>query len=265
MGAARRIPLTTGNGSSPRLGPGYLVYVSSKGLSDSVWKLQDGLATELWSAPEARLIGAPAIRRDGRRIAFSVRRGRQTMLCTVNADGTDARIFGSTLELQGAPAWAPDGESISVAAAVDRTPRLFTVPLDGRPPVPFVGEHSIDPAWSPDGSFVAFSGADVGTTFPVKAVKADASPHPLPALTLTRGARHLSFLPHGRSLVVLRGDIRHKNLFLVDLETGAERQVTDLAPGFDVRDFDVSPDGREVVLEQEREHSDIVLIEVPPR
>ena len=38
--AARRIPLTTGNGSSPRLGTDYLLYVSSKGASDSIWKLQ---------------------------------------------------------------------------------------------------------------------------------------------------------------------------------------------------------------------------------
>jgi Tol biopolymer transport system component len=261
MSAARRIPLTTGNGSSPRLGPGYLVYVSSKDVSDRLWKLEDGAATELWSAPEARIIDAPAIRRDGRRIAFAFRQGGQTMLCTMNADGTDARIVTRALQLQGTPAWTPDGLSLTVAGVVDGTPRLFTVPLDGRPPVPLASGHAVDPAWSPAGDLVAFSGPDVGTTFPIKAVKADGSPYRLPALTLTRGARHLSFLPEGRSLLVLRGGIRHKNLWLVDLDTGAERQVTDFAPGFDVRDFDLSPDGRELVLEQVREYSDIVLIE----
>jgi len=265
MSAARRIPLTTGNGSSPRLGPGYLLYVSSKGASDSIWKLQGGMATELWSAPEAQVIGAPAIARDGRRIAFSIRRSGQTMLYVVNADGTDARIVTTSLELKGAPAWAPDGQSITVAALVDGIPRLFGVPLDGRSPAPFVAEHSADPAWSPDGDIVAYSGADVGTTFPVKAVKADASAYRLPALTLTRGARHLSFMPQRRALVVLRGEIRHKNLWLIDLETGVERQVTDLAPDFEVRDFDVSPDGREIVLEQAQQHSDVVLIELPRR
>ncbi len=44
-----------------------------------------------------------------------------------------------------------------------------------------------------------------------------------------------------------------------------ERQVTDLPPDFDLRDFDVSPDGRELVLEQVQEHSDVVLIERPLR
>jgi len=264
MSTARRIPLTTGNGSSPRLGPGYLVYVSSKGTSESLWKLQDGLATELWSAPESRVLGAPAIRRDGQRIAFSVRQGGQTVLCVVNADGSDARIVTRALALRGAPAWAPDG-TVTAAAVVDGTPRLFTVPVDGRSPAPFLAEPSVDPVWSPGGDLVAFSGADVGTTFPVRAARPDGSAHPLPALTLTRGARHLAFLPEQRSLLVLRGGIRHKNLWLVDLATGAERQVTDLAPDFDLRDFDVSPDGRELVLEQVQEHSDIVLIELARR
>ena len=129
---ARRIPLTTGNGSSPRLGAGYLLYVSSKGASDSIWKLQGDRATELWSAPDARIVGGPAIARDGRRIAFSIRQNGQTLLYVANADGTDARIVTRSLELQGAPAWTPDGQSITVAAVVDGIPRLFNVPLDGR-------------------------------------------------------------------------------------------------------------------------------------
>jgi len=141
MSAAHRIALTTGNGSLPRLGPDYLLYVSSKGASDSLWKLQGGTATELWSAPETRIIGAPAVRRDGRRIAFSVDQRGQTTLYVVNPDGTDARVVTSALKLRGAPAWTPDGVAITVASVVDDLPRLFKVPLDGRFPTPFVAEH----------------------------------------------------------------------------------------------------------------------------
>jgi Tol biopolymer transport system component len=263
--APRRIALTTGSGSSPRLGAGYLLYVSSKGESDSIWKLHGDAATELWSAPETRIIGAPAIARDGRRIAFSARRNRQTSLYVANADGTNARVVTRSLELHGTPAWAPDGQSITVAAVVNGAPRLFSVPLDGRSPVLFVEEQSVDPVWSPDGDLVVYSGPDIGTTFPVKAVTRDARASPLPGLTLSRGSRRLSFMPGGRSLVVLRGEIERKNLWSIDLETGAERQLTNFAPDFIVRDFDISPDGREVVVEQVQEHSDIVLIEVPRR
>jgi Tol biopolymer transport system component len=265
MSAARRIPLTTSNGSSPRSGAGYLLYVASKGTGDSIWKLQDDKSTEVWSAPNARIIGGPAIARDGRRIAFSVRQDGQTLLYAANADGTDVRIVGRSLDLEGAPAWMPDGQAITVAVKVDRTPRLFTVPLNGREPTPLVGAHSVDPVWSPDGELVAFSGADIGTTFEVKTAKVDGSASDFPPRTLTRGGRHMTFMPGRRALVVLRGAIRHKNLWLIDLETGAEHQLTDLPPEFEVRDFDVSPDGREVVLERVQEQSDLVLIERPGR
>jgi dipeptidyl aminopeptidase/acylaminoacyl peptidase len=258
---ARRISLTTGSGSSPRLGAGYLLYVSSKGESDSIWKLQGELATELWSAPETRIIGAPALARDGLRIAFSTRRDRQTSLHVTNADGTNMRIVTSALELQGAPAWAPDGRSITVAAVVDGAPRLFNVPLNGGAPSALVKEHSSDAAWSSDGGLVVYSGPDVGTTFPIKAVTPSGTAFPLPVLSLTRGARHLAFLAGSRTLAVLRGQMGHKNLWLIDLATGAERQLTNFGPEFIVRDFDISPDGRELVVEQVQEQSDLVLIE----
>jgi Tol biopolymer transport system component len=261
--AARRILLTTGSGFFPRFGPDYLVYVVRNNAGDSIWKLQGEAATEMWNSADARIIAAPAITADGRRVAFSIREAGQTLLCVMNADGTGFRTLARSLELQGAPVWAPDGRSITSAAIDQRVPRLFNVPLDGGAPTPFVREHSLDPAWSSDGSFVVFSGPDIGTTFPLKAATPDATAYPLPTLTLTRGARHLRFLPGRQALVVMRGEIRHKDLWLIDLKTSTERQLTHLAPDFEMRDFDISPDGREAVLEQVQEHSDIVQLDIP--
>jgi Tol biopolymer transport system component len=259
--AATPIPLTTGRGFSPRLGPGYLLYVSSKGAGDGIWKLANGAATELWSAADARIIGGPEVAPDGHRVAFSVARRGRTLLYVMNADGTNARVVTESLELRGAPAWTPDGQSITSAVDVNGTPHLFQISLQGAP-VPLVREYALDPVWSPGGEFVVYSGADVGTTFPVRAVTAGASPHPIPNLTLTRGARRLRFFSGRRTLVVMRGEIQHKNLWLIDLDTRAERQLTNLPSDFNVRDFDVSPDGREIVLERVQEHSDVVLIDL---
>ena len=258
-----RIPLTTSSGFSPRLGPNYLLYVSDTGTSASIWKRVSETDTELWSGQSARVIGGPAISPDGTHVAFSVQQHGQTFLYTVQTDGTNARVVATSLALQGAPAWAPDGQSITSGADDHGVPHLFRVPLDGRSPASLVQEYSVDPAWAPNGHFVVYSGPDIGTTFSVKAVAPDSAPHPLPPLTLTRGARHLAFLPGGRALVLLRGEIQHKNLWLIDLGTGAERQLTNLNPDFDVRDFDISPDGREVVLERAQERSDIVLLDLP--
>jgi Tol biopolymer transport system component len=260
---ADRIPLTTSTGFSPRLGPNYLLYVSATGAGESLWKLANGASTELWRGEGARVFGGPAIAPDGQHVAFSVRQHGKALLYVMQADGTNARIVTDSLDLQGAPAWAPDGQSITSAANDHGVPHLFRVPIDGRSPASFVGEYSVDPAWAPDGRFVVYSGPDIGTTFSVKAVTADAASQHLPALTLTRGARHVAFLPGGRGLLLLRGEIQHKDLWLIDLETGAERQLTNLAPDFDIRDFDISPDGREVVLERVEERSNVVLLDLP--
>ena len=53
------------------------------------------------------------------------------------------------------------------------------------------------------------------------------------------------------------------NLWLIDVETGTEQQLTHLAPHFHIRDFDIPTDGREVVLEQVQERSDVVLLDLP--
>jgi Tol biopolymer transport system component len=260
--AATPIALTTTTGFSPRLGDGFLVYLSATGTGESIWKLANETATELWSGKEAQIFGGPAISPDGRSIAFSVRQRGQSLLYVMQADGNNPRIVATSLELQGAPAWAPDGNSITTAANDHGVPHLFRVPVAGGSPELLVREYSVDPAWAPDGGYVVYSGADIGTTFQLKAATPAAEPHSLPLLTLTRGARHVTFLRGQPALVLLRGDMQHKNLWVVDLNTGAERQLTNFAADFDIRDFDISPDGREVVLERVQDRSDVVILDL---
>jgi Tol biopolymer transport system component len=256
--AGTSISISTARGSSPRLGPGYLLYVSSSGTGDGIWKVADGTSTELWNA-SAKVIGGPDIAPDGRRIAFSVEQRGRTALYVMDADGTNLRAVTDALALRGAPAWTTDGKSLSSAAMVNGTPQLFRISLDGTA-VPLVQDYAVDPVWSPRGDFVVYSGPDIGTTFQLKAIAANAGPHPLPNLTLTRGARRLRFLHTRPALVVMRGDIHHRDLWLIDLESGAERQLTRLPTDFDLRDFDISPDDRDLVLERVEERSGIVLI-----
>jgi Tol biopolymer transport system component len=256
------ISLMSGTGFCPRLGPNFILYVSATGSGESIWKLVNGTGTELWRSQGTQILGGPAISRDGR-IAFSVRQDRSSLLYVMQADGTNVRIVTNSLDLQGAPAWAPDGQSVTVSANDGGIPHLFRVTLDGRSPVPLVQEYSLDPSWAPDGRFMVYSGPDIGTTFSVKAVTPEGAVHPLQSLILTRGARHLAFLSGKRAVVLLKGEIQHKNLWLFDLETGAQRQLTNLPADFDIRDFDISPDGSEVVLERAQERSNVVLLDIP--
>jgi Tol biopolymer transport system component len=267
VGAATavRIAMSTGTGASPRMGPGYVLYVSETAAGDNVCKVTGDVVTELWAGQGARILGGPAVAPDGQRIVFSVRQHGRRLLYVMQADGTNPHVVTDSLGLQGAPAWAPDGQSITTAAVDRGQPRLFRVPMNGTAPSLFLSEYSVDPIWAPDGRFVAYSGPDIGTTFSVKAVTAEGAAYPLPALTLTRGARRLMFLPGRHEVVVLRGEIRHKNLWAIDLNTGAERQLTAFTPDFEIGDFDISPDGREIVVERLQEQSDVVLMDLAGR
>jgi Tol biopolymer transport system component len=258
-----QISSSTGTMFSPRLGPNYLLYTSSTATSESILKLTNGTALQLWTGQQSQVLGGPAISPDGRSIAFSVQQRGRALLYVMQADGSNAHIVADSLELRGSPTWAPDAQSITTAVADHGVPHLVRVPLDGRTPTTLVKDYSLDPVWVPDGRFAIYSGPDIGTKFPVKGVTADGAPRPLPDLTLTRGTRHLAFLSGGRRLVFLHGEIKHKNLWLLDLDTGAQRELTSLPPDFDVRDFDISPDGQQVVLERAEERSDVAVLDLP--
>jgi Tol biopolymer transport system component len=259
--AASRVTLPTSGGRAPRLGPGYLLFVSSRSDAEGIWKLADGTETELWSVKGGRIIGGPAVAPDGRRIAFSTEEGGRRRMHVMNSDGSAARMFPESLEPHGAPAWAPDGQSIAVPATINGAPCLAKVSVDALTFTPLVSEFAAGPAWSPDGASIVYSGPDVGTTFQLRVVSADGRPRSSPNITLSRGARRLVFLPGQRALVVSRGEMNHKNFWVVDLESGHERRLTNFGRNFVMGDFDVSADGREIVFDREQDNSDIVLID----
>jgi Tol biopolymer transport system component/DNA-binding winged helix-turn-helix (wHTH) protein len=258
---ARRIDIQTPRGLSPRLRAEFIVYRAPRAGGDGVYKLADGITTELWSGIEGRVIAGPALAPDGRRLAFPVQGRGRTRLYVMNIDGSGVQRLAEELDVRGAPSWSPDSNWIAIGAMSSGTPQLFKIPAAGGAPVALGKGYALDPVWSPSGSFIVFSAADVGTNFSVGAVNADGTPHELPPLVLSRGSRRVDFLSE-RQLVVLKGDLSHKELWTIDLQSGAERRLTDLGRGPLVQDFDISDDAREIVFDRVREESDIVLMEL---
>jgi Tol biopolymer transport system component len=270
-----RLPISTGasvataatplssdfaTGVSPRNGSNYVLYVSRSAGRPGIWKLASGASHELWAGSPSDSLSAPAIAADGR-IAFTVADGERTRLYVTQADGTRPTVLTDSFSLRGNPAWAPDGKSIVVAALHDGEPRLMSFPVAGGAPLPLVYEYSLDPVWSPDGQFLLYAGADVGVSFPLRAVEPDGRPYPLPALMLSRGAHRVVFGSEPNTIVVLRGDFARKDFWLIDLKTGNERRLTEFAPEFDIRDFDLSADKSEIVFDRVTESPTIALID----
>jgi Tol biopolymer transport system component len=262
---ASPIAVTTANSLSPRVGPGYIIYRAPQLRTHVLWKLSaSGPPLEIWAGLDGPALSGAAVSRDGRRIAFPVKRPGVTQLYVMQADGTAATPIATDLDVRGTPAWSPDGNWLAVAAMRDGEPKLVKIQVAGGAWVPLVNEYSTDPVWAPNGQFLVYSGADVGTNFPVKAVGTDGTPRDVPKLELTRGARRLVFLD-SHTLLMLKGDISHKDFWCMDLTTGQQRQLTNLVRTFSLNDFDISEDRREIIFDRSRDDSDIVLIERPRR
>ncbi len=155
--AASVIPVPSAQVSSPRFGPGYLLYLSSRELADGLWKFQDGSAAELWKASEGAVLAPPAVSADGQQIAISALKHGRAGLFIMTSDGTNPRALAPSIEVRDAPAWSPDGKAVAVTGSDDKGPGLFVVPGDGSPPVRLNDKQCYLPAWSPDGSYVLFA------------------------------------------------------------------------------------------------------------
>jgi len=241
-----------------------MLYLSSKGGDDGIWKLADGASVELWSGSLGSVLVGPTISPDGRRIAFTAQKGGRTKLYLMNSDGTGVNEIAPALNVRGTPSWSPTGEWVTVAADQGKGTRLFNVPLGGGPATQFINEPGTNPVWSPDGQFVVYAGVEVGTRFSLKAATAKGKPYGIPEISLSRGSGRFSFLPGQPILVVLEGEFWHKNFWSVDLMTGKRRQLTNFDREFLINDFDISPDGKDIVFGRLKESSNVILIDFPP-
>jgi len=266
-GDAHRIEIRGLGGHSPRFARGDLLYIAPTDGFESLWTLSGGTSRELWNGRQGRVVAGAAVEPHGQRLVFPVALGGHTRLYLLDPIRSAVRRLIPDLDVQGAAAWSPDGKWIAVAADRGSSPQLFEVPLGGGRAAPIVGEYSIDPAFSPDGSFLVYRSGETGPSHALKAVKANGEPHAVPDLILPRGSNRFVFVPAGTlsagpGLVVLKGELLRKNFWVVDLETGNERQLTDFGLDFVIHDFDVSADASEIVFDRVREDSDILLIEL---
>jgi len=260
--SVKRFDLPTVRAASPRYGPDYVLYRSSRGGPDGLWKLKGGADTELWKGSDGAVPFAPGISPDGTQIAFVVHTTGGRRLTLMGSDGTNVYRIAETLDVADAPSWSPDGKWIAVVAIDEekKAKPLLKVPVDGGPAVRLVDGVNSDPVWSPDGRLILYSEGFGGSVL-LRAVTPDKQPVPLPEIRVPYAGNRYRFMPGGKAVVIQIG----RNYSLLDLATGGTRQLTNLRPGFVMKSFDVSPDGKQILFDRYRENSDVVLIDLPPR
>jgi len=264
---------------SPRVRNNAVYYLSTTGSADGLWRLQDGVRTEIWKGSQGALLEPPAISADGSHAAILVRRNGRRTLTIVPTDGSGTlQARAESLDVRGTADWSEDGKWLLVAGTLnpDKTPQagIFKVPYDGSgPPLRLVPDHSArvklsEPQWKPgDSSTIQFASDDLGGVMKLMEVRGGGEPADLGVLMNAVISNH-RFLPDGKGVVFLSGLLRSPEFWLLDLATGKTRQLTRIGAQANlgqITGFDISADGKSIIFDRIVENSDIVLIKRPVR
>jgi len=260
-----QLSLPNARALSPSAAPDHLLFLSSKGGGDGLWKLKEGAVTELWKGSDGGVVAAPAISRDGTQICFSYRQQGRSHLYLMKSDGTNVRLLTDSFEVRGPASWSPDGKWVAVAGNDGNGTHVFKVSVEDGVPVRLTDSASYNPIWSPDGRIIVYSEPLQGGTFLTKAITPDKEPVPMPDIPVyyVMGTPY-RFVPDGTALIFskLGNVVGGPNFYVVDLKTGRERQLTDFKANFQTRSFDLMPDGKQIIFDRLRENSDIALIDL---
>jgi Tol biopolymer transport system component len=111
---------------------------------------------------------------------------------------------------------------------------------------------------------IAYSGPNVFTLEPLLIIRPDGTPVRVPEIRTHRDGERLRFMPDGRGLVYMQGSeaTPWQDFWLLNLTTMKTRRLTELKDRATMRTFDVTPDGKHIVFDRERENSAVVLIDL---
>ena len=92
----------------------------------------------------------------------------------------------------------------------------------------------------------------------------DGTPVDLPEIQVLfeQGGTRARFLPDGSGIIYMQGRTLLQDFHLLDLTSMQSRRLTRLEDPAEMRTFDVTPDGSEIVFDRLRRNSDVVLIEL---
>ena len=256
---AEPYPVPTVRALAPRFGGTSLFHLSTSGVGDGLWRVQDGRSFLVRKGTDGALFEPPAVSRDGSRVAVVLRKDGRRRLAIMAADGTDSRTLAASINVRGTADWSPDGHWIATGGSDGEHEGLFKIPVEGGEPVRLVSGQAFNPAWSPTGDLIVYA-AEVGGSVPLVGVRPDGTPVELPSVRVRPGGYR--FLPDGTGLVYLR-HTQLPDFWLLDLATKKPRRLAHLSHPGALQAFDITPDGKHVVFDLSRENSSIVLIDLP--
>lgn len=212
------------------------------------------------AAPEAPL--------DSATIVFTARRGGVMDLFLLRGLAAEPRRLGSGAGGRNAPSVSPDGRRVAFQSRAEGNLDIAVADLSGGGPVNLTRhpDHDVLPVWSPDGRRIAFMsnrGFELGGIgpFPGHVYVMDADGSGVRQVTrepLTSSLGPQDWSPDGRHLLISRVVGERPDLYLLEVETGAETRLTSDPAGEYGASF--SPDGARIAFHAEMPESSQIVV-----
>jgi Tol biopolymer transport system component len=259
---------------APCFARGYLLFLSSKGGggADGLLKLENGATVpkELWKGSDGGVMAQAVVSPDGRWICFSFRKEHRTRLYIMNANNSK-EIYGLAdgLNVRGAASWDRDSNWVVVAGNQGNGTRVFKVKIDGSATEPLLDRLSYDPLWLPDDRILYSEQPQGGNQTSVQAItpKGESIKGFTPITLTGNPSVAYRFTPDGKSLLALESRAGTQSFVQVDLETTSRTVVAEFkaGSGSQIRTFDISLDGKQILFDRVQEKANIVFMKLPDR
>ena len=241
---------------------GRLLYTSAESGNADIWVLDTSHGTRRQLTTNSGDDFNPASSPDGRTIVFASDRSGPTGIWAMS-DAGEGSVRQLTNGGDSRPSVSTGGWVVFQRGVIHSSPiALWRVPLDGGAAVQLTDGTSIRPVVSPDGRLVAHYWQTPErwalTVVPI----AGGQPLQVFPLTSTHCERTVRWSPDSRALAYIDCLGGVANVWLLPLDGGAARQLTDFTSGH-IDTFDWSRDGSQLAWIRRSDVSDVVLIDLP--
>jgi Tol biopolymer transport system component/class 3 adenylate cyclase len=224
------------------------------GKSGNIWVMDsDGRNPRQLTVNTEVVDYGPRVSPDGRYVIFV----SSHHIWRIDMDGNNAKqLTNSPLDLFGSDV-SPDGKWV-VYAKWGAEKGIWKVSIEGGDPVRLREAEAGDPTISPDGRWIAYSYQDKNAT-PKQGVAIMAFDGGSPTRRIDLVADQFRWDADGHSLLYTENEGGVSNIWRQPIEGGTPTQVTHfVSEGVD--SFDVSRDGKRLIMNRGRQTSDAVLI-----
>jgi len=199
-----------------------------------------------------------AISPDRTKIAFLSDTTGSTEVWTSNIDGRNARQLSHDLVLPAAPSWFPDSRSVAYASG-GKVSAIWKRSIDQQQPIRLTNVPATNPEISPDGTLLLCR-LQVAETSKVTLLGAAGDVAPRYFDFHHYSGAGTRWMPDQTAYLTVDTRDGVQNIFMQPVGGGEPRQITHFQSRGTIFDFDISRDGKRIVLSRDEPSDDMVLI-----